>query len=100
MRFLTPRMLTSSVLVLAAPALAQPIVPNFSVSTYADLPASYVPLNLDFDAAGFLYIASGDGNPAGVNLLRVPPVGGAPVHFASSPVIDPDGIRIDRAGAF
>lgn len=88
------------VLAVAGSALAQPTVPGFDVTVYANVTD---PGALSFASDGALYVgrdASGSGGGSGdaVKIHRIGP-GGTPVaEFGAAAIFDPDGVLVDETG--
>jgi sugar lactone lactonase YvrE len=76
-------------------AQAAPVVPGFTVSTYAQAPGA---VRMDFDAAGVLYVGNASNSLSGAQISRVAPGGGVATAFGPS-VFDPDAVVIDRTGS-
>jgi hypothetical protein len=76
-------------------AQAAPVVPGFTVSTYAQAPGA---VRMDFDAAGVLYVGNAGNSTPGVPISRVAPGGGVATAFGP-PIFDPDSVLIDRTGS-
>src|SRR5215510_12230037 len=99
-RALCARSLLGILAFLPAGALADPVVPGFVVTTYADVTD---PTALSFASDGTLYVgrdASGSGGGSGdaVKIHRIGP-GGAPVEeFGNAALFDPDGAPVDESG--
>ena len=85
---------------LAAPlAHAQPVVPGFTVETYATVPG---PVGLSFAADGTLFTGRDVPGTTGgdtVKIHRIPPGGGAGVEYGESGIPDPDGVLVDLDGS-
>ena len=78
-----------------ATARTDPVVPGFTVTTYATVSD---PDGISFDPSGVLYVANADNDIAGVRVHRVA-AGGAPVVEYGPVLYDPDGVLFDATGA-
>lgn len=74
-------------------ALAQPSVPGFVVSTYAEPVPN--PEGLTFDAAGNLYVGNDDPE---IEITRVGPGGTPIVTYGNETIPDPDAVLFDATG--
>jgi hypothetical protein len=81
------------VLANAASALADPVVPGFTVEVYANLTR---PVKLAFDPNGVLYVGN---NGSNVKIYRIG-LGGYPIEeYGDTPLPDPDSVAFDASGA-
>lgn len=81
-------------------ALAQPVVPGFTVAPYADVPD---PTRMAFAADGTLYtgrdaLGSGAGAGDAVRIHRVGPGGTPVVEYGNAATPDPDSVVVDVNG--
>jgi sugar lactone lactonase YvrE len=79
---------------LAGAATAAPVVPGFSVTTYATAPA---PVRLTFDATGVMYVGNGSNSLAGAPISRVAVGGGVATPYGPA-IFDPDAVLYDALG--
>ena len=91
--------LAAALLTWTPPASSQPVVPGFTVETWATVPG---PEQLAFDAAGNLY--TGRGVPGGAGnetqkIHRIPADGGVGVEYGQDPIDDPDAVLVDEDGS-
>lgn len=85
---------------LAGVALAEPLVPGFTVSTYAIVTD---PIGLSFDPSGTLFVGrdssgSTGGSDDAVRIHRVGPGGAPVVEYGTAPIPDPDAVLFDATG--
>jgi hypothetical protein len=84
----------------AASAMADPVVPGLSTSLYSSLGVEQLPYTIALDDAGALYAASDNNDVLGRFILRVPPGGGGASRYSLDRIFDPDGVLVDRTGSF
>lgn len=80
---------------LPSAAHAVPVVPGFTVSPYAVVPAHN---RFTFGSDGTLYAGNTDNAAAGARLHRIGPGGGAASGFGPA-IFDPDAVLFDASGA-
>jgi len=88
-----------AILLVAFQVQAQPVVPGFTVETYATVAG---PVGLSFAADGALFAGRDIPDSMGgdtVKIHRIPPGGGAGVEFGASGIPDPDGVLVDLDGS-
>jgi hypothetical protein len=79
-------------------ALGDPIVPPYTVATYATIGG---PVALTFDPSGVLYCGRDETNPPGTGSYQIGKVGvgGSPVAYFGPVLRDPDAVLFDSLGA-
>jgi hypothetical protein len=99
--FVCASLATLSLLLLPTVTLANPIVPGYTVETYANVSG---PTEMTFSPSGTMYVGQDVGHLGGhpwdpARIQRVG-IGGAPVEDYGAEISDPDAVIFDATGLF